>query len=129
MPHTIFVEFDGTVFVNKTMTEEAIKQAIIDFIDSLGTSAKVAHVDVVFDSDSQLCVTSVVVGVVCEDNTAQSITAAINQIGNGDECGAVAAVLCRITKAVVQPTQPPDHSQTTTTLRALLICVVVCVLR
>ena len=124
------MEFDGTVFVNTTMTEEAIKQAVFDFIESTGTNAKV--VSVVVDVDSQGRVSSVVVDVVCDDNTAQTIVTTINQqIKKGDGCDA--GVLCRITNAVVQPLQPSDNAPppptTTTSLCSLLVCISLCVNR
>ena len=85
------VEFDGTVVINKNITEQSIKDAIIDVV---GNAVVVTNVEVVVDSSGH--VTSVVVDVVGDDEAVQSVVETIEAHAHQDDCGD--GVLCRAAK-------------------------------
>ena len=89
------MEFDGTVAINYTTTEQSIKDAIIDV---LGNAVVVTNVEVVVDTSGH--VTSVVVDVVGDDEAVRSVVDIVEAHAHKDDCGG--DVLCRVAKVTLQ---------------------------
>ena len=113
------LEFDGTVAINETTTEQTIKEAIIEV---LGNAVVVTNIEVVVDTSG--LVTSVVVDVVGDDEAVQSVVDTIESHSSKDDCGA--GVLCRVAKVTLRTIRasPSWYAATKPTAVLLLLAVV-----
>ena len=117
--HEIVLEFDGTVVINQNITEQSIKDAIIDVF---GNAVVVTNIEVVVDASG--LVTSVVVDVVGDDEAVRSVVDTIESHSSKDDCGA--GVLCRVAKVTLRTIRasPSWHTARTPTAVLLLLAVV-----
>ena len=114
--HRIVMEFDGTLFLNETMTNETIKQAIMG---AIGGQVIITNIEVIVDPRGQ--VTSAYVDVLCDVDTAQHVLNTIESIAHDENCGD--GVLCRIERVYIPTLEPSCCATMGNVLVVVLACM------